>query len=149
MNLKNISTESLTNGEKISLGCIEITTIPHSSIISGTETQETIVERYKIEFESLLNEVFQTYKSISLSRGYSADISVELLWKTTPVQDQPYNANIRLFIIVRAISSQKESSERDVSTVIRLFESTLTLQKYEYTDVEYSTLHQMICTIDS
>ncbi len=149
MNLRNISTESLTNGEQISLGCIEITTIPHSSIISDTETQETIVERYKIEFASLLNEVFQTYKSISISRGYSADISVELLWKTTPVQDQPYNANIRLFIIVRAISSQKESSERDVSTVIRLFESTLTLQKYEYTDVEYSTLHQMICTIDS
>lgn len=148
MNSRNISTESLTDGEQISLGCIEITTVPHASIISVSDTQEAIAERYKAEFTSLLNEVFQTYKSLSISQGHSADISVELLWKTTAVQDQPYNAGIRLFIIVRAISSRKETSERTVSTVIRLFESTLSLQKYEYADVKYSTLHQIICSID-
>ncbi len=147
MNLRNITTESLTSGEQISLGCIEITSVPHVSIISSTESPASIVERYKIEFASALNEVYQAYKSMSISQGYAADISVELLWKTTAVKDQPYNANIRLFLIVRAISGQMQTAVSNVSTVMKLLESTLALQKYEYADVEYAMLHQLVCAI--
>lgn len=149
MNLKHISTESLTNGELISLGCIEITSIPHVSIIDNSNgNTELVVERYKTEFGSLLDEVYQAYKSQSLAQGYSKDISVELLWKTTTVKDQPYNANIRLFLIVRVIANIEHDAVNSVSSIMKLFESTLTLQKYEFEELSYSALKQVIGSIN-
>lgn len=149
MNLKHISTENLTNGELVSLGCIEITSIPHVSIIDNASgNTEFVVERYKTEFGSLLDEVYQAYKSQSLVQGYSKDISVELLWKTTPVKDQPYNANIRLFLIVRVIDNIEQDAVNSVSSIIKLFESTLTLQKYEFEEISYSVLKQVIGSIN-
>ena len=149
MNLANISTESLTNGELVSLGCIEITSIPHVSIIDDANGDTThIVEKYKNEFGSLLDEIFQTYKSQLLSQDYARDISVELLWKTTAVVNQPYNANIRLFIIVRVIDIVEQSAVTAVASIIKLIESTLALQKYEYEDVPYPALRQVISSIN-
>ncbi len=49
MPAENISIESLTNGEKIVLAAIEITSVPHVSVIGdGTKPVEEIVSQYKI-----------------------------------------------------------------------------------------------------
>ena len=148
MNLKNISTESLTNGELISLGCIEITSVPHVSIVDSTgENADLVVERFKNEFVSLLGEIHQAYKSQRNVQGRTRDISVELLWKTTAVKDQPFNANIRLFIIARAIDIVEMDAINTVASIIRMIESTLSLQKYEYEDVPYSLLANIVSSI--
>jgi len=65
-----ISTESLTNGEQIALGTIEITSVPHISIIDDKANAIVeVTDRYKSEMCSLLNEVYQSYKSISMVSG--------------------------------------------------------------------------------
>ena len=87
MNLEYISTARLTTGELISLASLEVISVPHISIIDNNmNTAETLL-RYKNEFDSLLKEIYQTYKEMSITAGYLKDISIELLWKTTEVQN--------------------------------------------------------------
>ena len=139
MPLNCISTESLTNGEIIALDALEIVSIPHISIIDERENAITeIIEKYKNEMSSMLGEVYQAYKSMSYANGYSKDISLELLWTTQAVQNQPYNAQIRLFVVIRAIDNDTNSATQAVSSLIKLCESTLSLQKYETIEIKYS-----------
>lgn len=141
----NITTESLTNGEKIALGILEVTAIPHISIIDETPNAITeVTERYKVEMDGLLNEVYQSYKSISMAAGYSKDVSVELLWATSEIKNQPYKAQIRLFVLVRAIDMESEAAKETVETVIKLFKSTLALQRYDYKEIAYNDLKPII-----
>lgn len=141
----NITTESLTNGEKIALGILEVTAIPHISIIDETPNAITeVTERYKVEMDGLLNEVYQSYKSISMTAGYSKDVSVELLWATSEIKNQPYKAQIRLFVLVRAIDTESETAKEMVETVIKLFKSTLALQRYDYKEIAYNDLKPII-----
>lgn len=145
----NISTEKLTDGEAIALGAIEIVSIPHISIIDGRENAITeIVEKYRDEMSSMLGEVYQAYKSMSYADGYSKDISLELLWTTQAVQNQPYNAQIRLFVVIRAIDNDTNSAIQAVSALIKLCESTLSLQKYETIEIKYSTLAESVLHIN-
>lgn len=145
----NISTEKLTDGEAIALGAIEIISIPHISIIDERENAITeTVEKYKNEMSSMLGEVYQAYKSMSYTNGYSKDISLELLWTTQAVQNQPYNAQIRLFVVIRAIDNDTNSATQVVSSLIKLCESTLSLQKYETIEIKYSTLAESVLHIN-
>ena len=149
MPLNCISTESLTNGEIIALDALEIVSIPHISIIDDRENAITeIVEKYKNEMGSMLGEVYQAYKSMSYANGYSKDISLELLWTTQAVQNQPYNAQIRLFVVVRAIDNDVDSATQSVESLIKLCQSTLSLQKYEIQEVEYSALADSVLHIN-
>lgn len=144
-----ISTESLTNGELIALGAIEITSIPHISIIDDRQNAITeIVDKYKNEIGSMLTEIYQAYKSMSIACGYSKDISVELLWATEAVANQPYNAQIRLFIVARAIDNDNASAVASVETLLKLCQSTLNLQKYEFQEVSYSILSETVSGIN-
>ncbi len=148
MQFSEISTEKLTSGEVISLASLEITSVPHISIIDNNPDANTeILLRYKNEFNSLLKEIYQTYKTMSISVGYSKDISVELLWKTTEVKNQPFKASIRLFIVVRAIDNDEASAKKSIESLINLFQSTLELQKYEYKTISYDKLSSVIRNI--
>lgn len=137
----NISLESLTDGEKIALAAIEITSVPHVTVI-GDEAKpvEEIVSQYKLEFAGLLNELYQSYKTMSISAGISKDFSFELLWKTTEVKNQPYNAAIRLFIIIRAIDADEKVATASVASLVKLCISTLILQKYDFRYIPYAEL---------
>lgn len=149
MPLNCISTESLTNGELIALGAIEITSIPHISIIDDRQNAITeIVDKYKNEMGSMLTEIYQAYKSMSIACGYSKDISVELLWATQAVANQPYNAQIRLFIVARAIDNDNASAVASVETLLKLCQSTFNLQKYEFQEVSYSILSEAVSGIN-
>lgn len=148
MPVSNISTETLTNGESLALASIEITSIPHISIIDDRQNAiDEIVEKYKKEIGSLLNEVYQAYKSLSFGAGYSKDISIELLWATEPVKNQPYNAQIKLFLNVRAIDADGDSAASSVEAIIKLLCSTLSLQKYDYAEIEYSYLAEKVVAV--
>lgn len=148
MNLNKISIEELNSGEKIAIGIIEITAIPDISIINDTPNAaiETI-EKYKHEFNGLLNEIHQSYKTLSYSSGYPKDISIEVLWATQKVENQPYNAKIRLFIIIRAIDNDETDAVSSVDSIIKYCTSTLALQKYDFSVLSYSDLSSVITSI--
>ena len=140
-----ISIEDLTGGDKVALAALEVTSVPDISIIdTKSDAAGEALERYQAEVISLLREVYQTYRSISSASGNLQDISLELLWATEPVQNQPYKAKIRLFVIARVIDQEAQSAENCVSAVIRLCRATLRLQKYDFEDTPYEALAPII-----
>lgn len=146
--LNNTSFALLKSGEPIALSAFEITSIPHISIIDENNDISDIISRYKDEFCSLLNEVHQSYRAASHECGYSKDISIELLWKTAAVSNQPYNAAIRLFIIIRAIDRSEKAAHDAVAAIINICKSTLELQKYDYKETAYDELSKVIGSIN-
>ncbi len=148
MSLACISTQDLINGEIIALGALEITSIPHVTIIDDRKNAiDDIVEQYKNETGSMLNEIYQVYKTLNSSRECEKDVSMELLWTTQAVQNQPFNAEIKLYVIVRAIDDDEILAKRSVETIIKLCQSTFSLQKYEFQEVPYSVLSKDILHI--
>ena len=139
--MDGISVEKLTNGEFVALGAIEVVSVPHISIVSpDAKDENVIVERYKNEMTELLNEVYQIYKESGGGQSLCKDVSLELLWSTHAVKNQSYNAEIRLFIIVRCIDREREEAIRLVSEILKLFRITLWAQRYEIRDTDYATL---------
>ena len=147
MPFDKITTESLTNGELVALGCLELVSIPHVSIIDDRQNAiSDVVEKYKSETIALLNEVYQSYKSLSSASGYSKDISFELLWTTHGVKNQPFKAEIKLHIIVRAIDTSESAAKDSVSSILSLFKSTLSIQKYDFAEIDYAELSKAIAS---
>ena len=147
MNTEHISVQSLTNGEKIALGGFEILSIPHISIIAPNTPANEIVSRYKAEFAGLLNEVYQAYRTLSMAAGVSKDIAFDLLWTTHPVENQPFNASIRLFILVRVIDASAEAAVAAVGSMLGLFSSALSLQKYDFEALDAAVLTRVVAGV--
>lgn len=148
MNNYDISIEKLAFGEYVGLCSVEITSIPHLSIIDEMRDPMEIIQQYKVDFADMLSEIYQLYKSASISCGYNKDVSIELLWKTTKVSNQPYNAGIRLFIIARAIDNNENSITDILENIMNICASSLELGKYEYSNVAYREISEMISGID-
>ena len=123
-----INTTILKNGEYIGMGVLEIISIPHISILESKyndKTKEEICFQYKSDMGELLSELYQHYKITQ------DDVSFELLWMTSPVENQTYKANIRLFIIVRSIQKEKSEAVGLVKEMLNLIRTALTVNKYE------------------
>lgn len=136
-----ISKIRLENGEFAGIGAIEIKTIPHISILESVysnKTKEEIAYQYKLDMQSLISELYQDYKS-SL-----CDISYELLWLTTPVENQTYKALIRMFMCVRGISASEMELERSINGSLQLIRSSLVNNKYEVESDKCEELQEQI-----
>lgn len=136
--MSNISTVGLESGEYVALGVIEITSIPHLSILqkrfSATMNIDT---EFKHDMARFLSEVFQNYET---ANGKSQNISLELLWTTHNVINQPYKASIALRIVIRAIGNNDDSAKEMVKSIMRICKGTLDFCKYGYKDIEFSEL---------
>lgn len=139
----------LSGGEFVGLGIIEISTVPSYSILSGRfdNIQEAITQ-YKMDMSNLLTEVYQIYRTLHVQNADGQDISLELLWITDEAVNQPYNANIHLYISVRSIGSNKSSIEKIIAELIRICEASLTLQKYDVREVSFAYLNEKLKGID-
>lgn len=69
---------------------------------------------------------------------------MELLWVTEPVNNQPYNAKIRPFLVIRAISGDQSSAQAIIEQIYSLYESSLKLQKYGFEEIEFPRLTEII-----
>ena len=134
----------ISSGEYVGVCSIEITSIPDISIISSGYQDYTDIEKeYMNNFSSLASEVFQNYKYI-ISQNSNAEISMELLWVTEPVNNQPYKAKIRPFLVIRAISGDQSSAQAIIEQIYSLYESSLKLQKYGFEEIEFPRLTEII-----
>lgn len=146
---KLISTVELASGEIVGMGAIEITSIPHVSILQKRyDSTLNIDMEYKQDMARLLSEVFQNYKINYNSRNNLKDISLELLWCTQEAKNQTYKADIKLFIIIRAIDDSAAGAESVISSLIRILSATLDLEKYEYRNVSYDEVSSYIQNVD-
>lgn len=139
----------LSSGEVVALKAVEITSIPHISIINSRLeiTEAETLQKYKSDINGLLSEIYQVYKNISTSSGVSKELSIELLWLTKEVANQTFNARIRLIVIIRSIDNDNISALKSVDRVKKLICDSLRLQKYEYADYDNDALIKDIAGI--
>ena len=133
-----ISITELANGERIGLGAVEVTTVPHLSILQKRfSTVANIDTEYKQDMARLLSEVFQNYKNAS---GGCKDVSLEILWTTQEVANQTFKASIALHILIRAIGENDEDIENTIMALMRICKTTLDFGKYDYRDADVGQL---------
>lgn len=128
-----IKTTLLQNGEYAGICTLEITSIPHISILESeysNKTKEEILFKYKVDMQSLISELYQNYKL-----NDNNDISYELLWVTTPVENQTFKAKIKLFINVRAINKSNDALKASIQSSIQLIKNSFTNNKYDVESV--------------
>lgn len=124
------STYETDNGEFVGASAIEISTIPYIQILNDGFSSNADIERnIRHGFSNILFEVYQNYRSV-ISQNASAELSVELLWVTEPVENQPYLAKIRLFLIARAIDSSEARMIQSINRILTTCKAGLRLNKY-------------------
>lgn len=128
-----IKTTLLQNGEYAGICTLEITSIPHISILESeysNKTKEEILFKYKADMQALISELYQNYKL-----NDNNDISYELLWVTTPVENQTFKAKIKLFINVRVVNKSNDALKASIQSSIQLIKNSLTNNKYDVESV--------------
>lgn len=128
-----IKTTLLQNGEYAGICTLEITSIPHISILESeysNKTKEEILFKYKVDMQALISELYQNYKL-----NDNNDISYELLWITTPVENQTFKAKIKLFINVRVVNKSNDVLKASIQSSIQLIKNSLTNNKYDVESV--------------
>ena len=128
-----IKTTLLQNGEYAGICTLEITSIPHISILESeysNKTKEEILFKYKVDMQALISELYQNYKL-----NDNNDISYELLWITTPVENQTFRAKIKLFINVRVVNKSNDALKASIQSSIQLIKNSLTNNKYDVESV--------------
>lgn len=128
-----IKTTLLQNGEYAGICILEITSIPHISILESeysNKTKEEILFKYKVDMQALISELYQNYKL-----NDNNDISYELLWVTTPVENQTFKAKIKLFINVRVVNKSNDALKASIKSSIQLIKNSLTNNKYDVESV--------------
>lgn len=137
-----ISSTLLNSNEFVGLGAIEITSVPDISILAvdqSVNVDQTILG-YKKDMANLLTEIYQQYRALNTATGINNDMSLECLWVTQEVEKQTYKADIKLYLIARAIHSEKEYAESTTRSILHICETTLDLLKYEYKEISYEDL---------
>jgi len=142
-----LSITELSNGEFIGLSVIEITTVPHLSILQKRFSQITNIDtEYKHDMDRLLSEVHQNYRNAHDSYH---DISLELLWTTQSVNNQTFKAKINLHLIVRAIGHTKEEIQNTINSLMIICKKTLTYGKYDFEELDYKDLSVRVKNINN
>lgn len=134
----------LNSGEYISAIVIEITQIPDVNVLKADYPQgQSIEEEYRRDFGALLTEMYQTYNSV-LSRSASTEMSMELMWLTEPVVNQPYKAKVRMFIVLRSLSNDTRIASDTLNRLYAACTANLRLHKYGYADLAYEEIEKTL-----
>ena len=133
---KCIITE-LENEEYNGIDIIEITEIPDISILAKDTTEEReYVQKHKKEFETLLTEFFFECKQDFNTQYQNQDYSLELIFKSEAVSNQTYNANIKMYFVIRGISSDSEYLTDRLKELKRIIKNFLSYNKYGIKEIE-------------
>lgn len=128
----------------IAAGAIKIASIPHLSILCNDDNWRNANERftllYKENMRSMLYELYQHYKMRVMEAHLDQRESVELLWVTKPVINQPYKANINVYLIVRAIQNEERNSNEITQSLLNICISSLTLDRYKLDVVDVQSI---------
>ena len=107
--MNEIIIKELENNDFLGMDIFEISEIPDISIlIKETDSEKDFVLKHKKEFETIISEFFFGCKRDFNSQYENQDYSISLVFKSEKVENQTYNANIKVYIILRAINQNKE-----------------------------------------
>jgi hypothetical protein len=133
-----VSITELAGGEHVGLAVIEITAIPHVSILQNRFAANIGIDAgYKRDMVRLLSAFFQNCKDTT---GACKDVSLELLWATRAVTNQPYKAAVSLYLIIRAIGVADTEIYAAIASITQVCTAALDFGKYEYREAAYAEL---------
>lgn len=139
----NTRTMELSNGEFAGIGILEISSIPMMSIIRENYPPNTDFEsEYQRGFSNLLNEVYQSYRSFG-TQYRNSEVAVEFLWLTEPVQNQPFKASIRIFLVLRSIAASEASAVAMVERLVSSSDSMLRMYQYGVKEADPEALREL------
>ena len=100
-----------TRGEEYAaMHILEVTSIPDvASVLSERRSadENDVIAAYRDGMAVMLSEAHQRWKAWGSG---SRDVSVELMWLTRSVANQPYAASIRLFLVSRALATDRAAA---------------------------------------
>jgi len=147
--INNISCIETNNGEFIGVSVVEVTSIPHVDILrDGHVSTGEIENEVRMSFGNLLSEIYQSYRT-TVAYNNSAEISIESLWVTEPVENQPYKAKIRLFVVSRTIDISEERVYENLDRMVSACEANLKLNKYGVAEIVISELESLLQKVPS
>ncbi len=129
----------LADGRFASVAALEILRIPDESVIAGRFVDIAPTEGMREEFAQLITE----FASLREVLGPSSAVSIELVWRAVPVSDQLHAAEIRTFVVMRALAASVEAGEDAVSDILQLFRSTLSATGYDVATVDADALTRL------
>ena len=117
------------NGMYWGINVIQITTIPHISIINPDYNQIGAYEKSISELKKAMSDLYSSFHEFCYAQKSKykgkAYINVELLWVTTPVQNQPYKANISMYIVLRHVVPSKDDCQYGLTALTSICENHL------------------------
>lgn len=127
----------LENGEFNGIDIIEISEIPDISILvkDGAE-DKGFVQKHKKEFETLITEFFFGCKQDFKNQYQNQDYALSLIFKSEKAENQTYNANVRIYIVIRAISENKEYLNTRIQELKTTIKTSLESNKYGTNEIE-------------
>ena len=127
----------LADGEFNGIDIFEINEIPDISILIRESSEEKdFSQRHKKEFETMLTEFFFGCKQDFTSQYQNQDYSIELIFKSEEVKNQTYKANVKIYIILRGISREKEYLKSRLQELKNAIKSVLAINKYTLSEIE-------------
>ena len=121
----------LENGEFNGMDIIEIADIPDISILSSEVLEnKEYAKKHKKEFESLITEFFFGCKQDFNNQYENQDYSISLVFKSENAKNQTYNANVKVFIMIRGINANKEYLQFRIDELKNLIKTSLRSGKY-------------------
>lgn len=121
----------LENGEFNGMDIIEIADIPDISILSSEVLEnKEYAKKHKKEFESLITEFFFGCKQDFNNQYENQDYSISLVFKSESAKNQTYNANVKVFIMIRGINTNKEYLQFRIDELKNLIKTSLRSGKY-------------------
>lgn len=135
----------------VAASAIKIASIPHLSILCSDDHWQNANERftlsYKEDMRCMLYELYQHYKMRVMETHSDQKESVELLWVTKPVINQPYKANINVYLIIRSIQNEERSSNEITQSLLNICTSSLNLDRYKLDVVDVQSILDDMSTV--
>lgn len=132
------STVKINSGEYICLTVFRITSIPHISILSEDDSvqgQQMTIEQAGRDMAGMLAEVYQQYKDLYSQLQKVIDVAFDISWISTPVENQPYQANVDLYCSVRCIYQDEQQCKTLQNTFAKILKATLKGGKFDFEEV--------------
>ena len=143
---EKVTYKQLQSNEINGLLILEIVSIPDHTIL-GESNVETCEIKNKNNMGGLLSEIYQIYRTNILS-GKICDVSLELLWCTEKVENQPYESKIRLFLIIRYIGDNENIVCDYINTIGNICVTSLNAMKYATEVIDVDTFMEDFASIE-
>lgn len=126
----------LENGEFNGIDIFEITEVPDISILvkDGIEEKE-FSRKNKKEFEALITEFFFGCKQEFNNQYQNQDYAISLVFKSEKVENQTYNANVKIYVIIRGINENKDYLQFKLNELENSIKASLKGSKYGVNEV--------------